>query len=206
VADHARDLRAAIRASLERLGISIPQSTSSSLRSAQVGLIEAQHALAGLDASWFAAQGEVTDDEARELRAHVSDLAARLDAMDAYLAQGGNVDRPARLMRAGPVLATGSLFTEIERIVDTYDLVVFRRVVSMLRARLDAVLLEVAVFGRVKSGKSALLNRILGGHVLPVGVTPVTAVPLRIVQGATPIGHAEFADAITETWSMERTP
>ena len=204
VADHARDLRAAMRASLNRLGIAIPQSTLSSVQSARVGLIEAQRTLAGLDPFLGATRGEVSGDEARELRALASDLSARLDAMDAYLAQGGNAARPARLMRLRPLLTTGALFAEIERIVDIYDLGAFRRRVSMLGARLDAPLLEVAAFGRVKAGKSALLNRILGWHVLPVGVMPVTAVPVRIVQGATPIGHAEFADAVPETFDLGR--
>ena len=42
---------------------------------------------------------------------------------------------------------------------------------------------EVAVFGRVSSGKSSLLNHIAGLDVLPVGVTPVTAVPTRLEGG-----------------------
>jgi len=37
------------------------------------------------------------------------------------------------------------------------------------------------VFGRVSAGKSSLLNWWLGQPLLPTGVTPVTAVPVRIV-------------------------
>ena len=204
VADHVRDLRAVVRASLKRLSISAPHATLGSLRSARVGLIDAQRALDGLDPFRFAARGEVADDEARELRALVSDLAARLDAMDAYLAQGGNAVRSARLMREGQLLAMGALFAEIERIVDTYDLVVLRRPVAMLGTRLDVPILQVAAFDRVKAGKSELLNRILGQPVLPVGVTPITAVPVRIVYGASPIGQAEFADALIESFDLGR--
>jgi GTP-binding protein EngB required for normal cell division len=42
---------------------------------------------------------------------------------------------------------------------------------------------EVAVFGRVSSGKSSLLNHLCGADVLPVGVTPITAVPTRVERG-----------------------
>lgn len=42
----------------------------------------------------------------------------------------------------------------------------------------------VALVGRFSSGKSSLLNYLLGTHCLPSGGTPVTAVPIRIVPGA----------------------
>jgi GTP-binding protein EngB required for normal cell division len=44
--------------------------------------------------------------------------------------------------------------------------------------------LDVAVFGQFKSGKSSLLNSLLGGPVLPVGVLPVTAIVTRMTAGA----------------------
>lgn len=43
---------------------------------------------------------------------------------------------------------------------------------------------EIAFFGRVSAGKSSLLNRIIGIDLLLTGVTPVTAVPTRIKNGA----------------------
>ena len=42
---------------------------------------------------------------------------------------------------------------------------------------------EVALFGRVSSGKSSLLNALLGSDVLPVGVNPITAVPTKLRYG-----------------------
>jgi GTPase SAR1 family protein len=49
--------------------------------------------------------------------------------------------------------------------------------------RLESPHFEIAVFGRVSCGKSSLLNHIAGRDVLPVGVTPVTAVPTRLARG-----------------------
>jgi GTPase Era involved in 16S rRNA processing len=55
--------------------------------------------------------------------------------------------------------------------------------VASIIDRLTNVRLEIAVFGQVSSGKSSLLNHILGRDILPVGVNPITAVPTRIVHG-----------------------
>ncbi|HAK95987.1 MAG TPA: hypothetical protein DCM87_13600 [Planctomycetes bacterium] len=43
--------------------------------------------------------------------------------------------------------------------------------------------ITVAVFGRFKAGKSSLLNHLVGGAVLPIGVVPVTAVVTRLRAG-----------------------
>jgi GTP-binding protein EngB required for normal cell division len=57
---------------------------------------------------------------------------------------------------------------------------------SAILDRIESKSFEVALFGRVSSGKSSLLNRIIGADVLPVGVNPITAVPTRIVYGSKP--------------------
>jgi GTP-binding protein EngB required for normal cell division len=61
-----------------------------------------------------------------------------------------------------------------------------RRAITHLRdlqARLSEGALRVAVLGQFKRGKSSLLNAILGQQLLPMGVTPVTAIA-TIVKGA----------------------
>lgn len=47
-------------------------------------------------------------------------------------------------------------------------------------------LLDVAVLGQFKSGKSSLLNTVLGEAIFPVGVVPVTTVITRAVGGPHP--------------------
>jgi GTP-binding protein EngB required for normal cell division len=44
-------------------------------------------------------------------------------------------------------------------------------------------LIDIGIFGRFKAGKSSLLNQLAGMPLLPVGVTPVTAVVTRIRYG-----------------------
>ncbi|MGA2903336.1 MAG: dynamin family protein [Candidatus Korobacteraceae bacterium] len=65
-------------------------------------------------------------------------------------------------------------------IVDRHGLTEFRPTISMLLDRAEDTALEIAIFGRVSTGKSSLLNHVIGADLLPVGVTPITAVPTRI--------------------------
>ena len=57
---------------------------------------------------------------------------------------------------------------------------------NALASRLEEDTFEVALFGRVSSGKSSLLNALLGTNILPVGVNPITAVPTKLRYGKTP--------------------
>lgn len=49
--------------------------------------------------------------------------------------------------------------------------------------RLEDSTFEVAVFGRVSSGKSSFLDVLLQTDLLPVGANPVTAIPTRVQYG-----------------------
>jgi GTP-binding protein EngB required for normal cell division len=80
----------------------------------------------------------------------------------------------------------------------------FRSTIANLLDRLEDQTLEVAVFGRVSSGKSSLLNAILGEEILPVGVTPITAVPTRIRYGAAPLLTVAFAERSSQTFPIDR--
>jgi GTP-binding protein EngB required for normal cell division len=64
--------------------------------------------------------------------------------------------------------------------------------------------LDVAVLGQFKSGKSSLLNAVLGEPVFPVGVVPVTAVITRAVAGdAGPI-RVTHLDGTVEEVAQDR--
>ena len=85
--------------------------------------------------------------------------------------------------------------SHLETIVTRWQLVEFRLSIEMIVNRLESPSYEIAVFGRVSSGKSSLLNHIVGVDALPVGVTPVTAVPTRIVLGEKPGAIISFAES-----------
>jgi GTP-binding protein EngB required for normal cell division len=59
--------------------------------------------------------------------------------------------------------------------------------------------IDVAVFGRFKSGKSSFLNHLTGRAVLPIGVVPLTAVITRLRFGETDRAQVRFLNGTTET-------
>ena len=69
-------------------------------------------------------------------------------------------------------------------VVNDYGLVALGPLLEACRALdTNSTPLDVAVFGQFKSGKSSLLNAIIGKPLLPVGVVPVTAVVTRVTGG-----------------------
>lgn len=132
----------------------------------------------------LAGYGPVSPDDGADVERLIAELQAILAQLDDYLARGLGGDIAARLARLDETRDEVALLREIERVVAAHGLVEFRTTLGWLVERLEHDWLEVAFIGRVSSGKSSLLNALLGHPVLPVGVTPVTAVPTRIVPGA----------------------
>jgi GTP-binding protein EngB required for normal cell division len=73
----------------------------------------------------------------------------------------------------------------------------------LLASRLEDNNLEVALFGRVSSGKSSLLNALLSTDVLPVGINPITAVPTRLLYGPTLCATVAYGNGREETVTVE---
>jgi GTP-binding protein EngB required for normal cell division len=63
--------------------------------------------------------------------------------------------------------------------------------------------LNIAILGRFKTGKSSFLNQILGHTVLPVGVIPVTAVVIEIQYGPEERAEIRFLDGHTHVVAFE---
>jgi GTP-binding protein EngB required for normal cell division len=59
--------------------------------------------------------------------------------------------------------------------------------------------LNVAVFGRFKAGKSSFLNHLIGRPLLPVGVIPITSAVTEIQYGSKECADVIFEDGRTET-------
>ncbi|MGA2119871.1 MAG: dynamin family protein [Bryobacteraceae bacterium] len=106
-----------------------------------------------------------------------------------------------RLEEAGGDIA---VVQALERAINQHGLVEFRPALATIVERLETNAFEIAVFGRVSSGKSSLLNHIVGWDLLPVGVNPVTAVPTRLAYGPKPRATAWFADQEPEQFGVER--
>jgi len=65
---------------------------------------------------------------------------------------------------------------------------------AALRDRVRAARLRVLVVGEAKRGKSTLVNALLARQVLPVGITPLTAVPTTVTHGTDEGLEVTFAD------------
>jgi hypothetical protein len=77
-----------------------------------------------------------------------------------------------------------------------------RAVLAGLRGRLGEQRLRVLVAGEAKRGKSTLVNALLGRAVVPVGVTPLTALATTIRYGADEGLTAVFRDGRTEAFPL----
>ena len=65
---------------------------------------------------------------------------------------------------------------------------------------------EVGVFGRFKVGKSSLINALVGGAVLPVGVLPVTAIVTRLRYASTERVRVAFLDRTERDIPLDQLP
>ncbi len=65
-------------------------------------------------------------------------------------------------------------------------------VVSLLDEKDKTI--HIAVLGQFKSGKSSLINSIIGENILPVGVVPVTAIVTSLQYGAAPKAIIHFTN------------
>jgi GTP-binding protein EngB required for normal cell division len=64
--------------------------------------------------------------------------------------------------------------------------------------------LDVAVLGQFKSGKSSLLNALLGADIFPVSVLPATAVITRTVAGRNLVIRVHHLDGVTSDIAPEQ--
>jgi GTP-binding protein EngB required for normal cell division len=126
--------------------------------------------------------GAVPDDAVSELNGVVHELRALITGMERYL-QEMNQDLQERLLQLERTGLDVVLLRLMEQIATRNGLVEFRLSIDNLVSRLEEDTFEVALFGRVSSGKSSLLNALLGTAVLPVGVNPITAIPTKLRYG-----------------------
>lgn len=149
--------------------------------------------------------GTVAPEAAAALNGIVEELHAAIGQLSQYLSIDRGEDLRTRLERIGAPTNLAVLDT-LEALTSKYGLVEFRSALATILDTLERRGLELAVFGRVSTGKSSLLNRLLERDVLPVGVTPITAVPTRIGFGREPRLLVWFADAPSRELDVSALP
>jgi GTPase Era involved in 16S rRNA processing len=204
--DYILRIREAMRRVMKELNIPPSEPHSGVVWAAAINLMFCSISLNELTPERMRAYGPLSPEAADRLdgiRAELDGLVAKLRT---YLGKGAGGDLQQRLQQLGKTGNEIRLLSEIERIVTAHGLVEFRGTLSMLLDRMESAAFEVGVFGRVSSGKSSLLNYILQTDVLPIGVTPVTAIPTRISHGPVAEAGIEFAEAQPQIVPLSELP
>jgi GTP-binding protein EngB required for normal cell division len=203
VQDYFNRLRSTMLACLQEADIPLEVRQTSLRWSLQCGMIFLHIAVAEISPDRLRGYG--TLDAAGQAHAvkMQQELTRLIDRVATYLRQGLGHDLPQRLARLEAAPASVETLKLLDRVITRWGLVEFRPQLDLIVRRLEAPRFEIAVFGRVSSGKSSLLNHIVGRDVLPVGVTPITAVPTRLVRGDRATAHISFAELPPRTVPVE---
>src|SRR6266576_1303648 len=193
--DYILRIREAMRRVMEELNIPPSEPHSGAVWAAAINLMFCAISLNELTPERMRAYGPLSSEAADRLDGIRAELDGLVGKLRTYLGKGAGGDLQQRLQQLGKTGDEIRLLSEIERIIAAHGLVEFRGTLSMLLDRMEGAAFEVGVFGRVSSGKSSLLNYILQTDVLPIGVTPVTAIPTRISHGPVAEAGIEFAEA-----------
>jgi GTP-binding protein EngB required for normal cell division len=204
VEDYIARIRAQILRGLQSQDIAIPQPIFRTLHSLRVTLTFAGIAFEECTADKMRGYGEVPAEAATELNGLVNEIKAMLDQLSGYLGQDLDEAPAERLRRLDQTGDEIELLKKLEHVITQQGLVDYRGRLSAILDRVESKSFEIALFGRVSSGKSSLLNHIVGIDILPVGVNPITAVPTRIVFGPAPRLLVRTAGQNVETFAVER--
>jgi GTP-binding protein EngB required for normal cell division len=204
--DYIVRIREAMGRVMEELNIPPPEPHSGAVWAAAINLMYCSISLNELTPERIRAYGPLSPEAADRLDAIRAELDGLVAKLRSYLGKGAGGDLQHRLQQLGQTGDEIRLLSEIERIITAHGLVEFRGTLSMLLDRMESAAFELGVFGRVSSGKSSLLNYILQTDVLPIGVTPVTAIPTRISHGPVAEAGIEFAEAQPRIISLFELP
>jgi GTP-binding protein EngB required for normal cell division len=193
--DYIARLRAQLVRILDGQGIARAKPSIPASRAVHVMLLNIDIAAEELGPKYMRGYGEVPESVATELNGIMGELSGLVHRFDRYLSEGIGEDLKARLERLDQVGNDLELLKKIEQTVRDRGLVEFRSSIAAVLDRAEDKSFEIAVFGRVSSGKSSLLNAVLETDALPVGVTPITAVPTRVVHAEEPSLTVWFSEA-----------
>ena len=183
VEDYFVRIRSTMLTCLKKHSIPVEVRPTSLRWSLQCNMTMLDVAVAELGPERLRGYGEMDDDARQEVVSIQQEITRLADRVSAYLSERLGHDLPERLARLEAAPGSVAMLTLLNQVVMRWQLVEFRPALDTIVQRLESPQYEIAVFGRVSSGKSSLLNHIAGMDILPVGVTPVTAVPTRLVRG-----------------------
>ena len=203
IEDHIRRLRSQLLRALDWQHMKPEPPEIPVTRSIKVDLTFIDIAIEELRPSYMRGCGAVPEDAVNELNGVVHELRSLAGSMERYLRQELGTNLESRLKKLEETGYDVTLLRLIEQLITRHGLVEFRSRIDSLASRLEDNNLEVALFGRVSSGKSSLLNALLNTDVLPVGINPITAVPTKLRYGATLRADVAYGHGREETVTLE---
>ena len=195
VHDYVQGVRQAMAHAMTDLGLPQPGPVCGAVWAASGQLSFAHIAVAEIEPQRLLGYGALSGQDIKAIGEVAAELNAAIERLMAYLSKGPAGDLQARLQRLEQTDNQVVLLVELERGINAQGLIEFRGALALLLDRMENGSFEIGLFGCVSSGKSSLLNHLLGTEVLPVGVTPVTAIPTRVLNGPTPRAVIEFAES-----------
>lgn len=175
---HQTHLRAAMRRFMETHRIISPgDSVIEATRGYEARLTLVRNAASEIRPRCLLGYGSLDSDGEQACRALAAELGMLLDTMAAEMRR-----EPLRLPTDG---SGDAVLDRLVGMVERHRLLEYRSRVETLLAREQGDRVEVAVLGRVSSGKSSLINAMLGQSLLPFGALPVPTVVTRIRHGNT---------------------
>ena len=173
-------IREKMWSAVQSLQISRDGHRTSAAWAIQCTMIEVMVNLTDIEPLRLIGYGPLQPEAAKMISGICADLRRLSESLLTYLARSQGEDLAQRLVRLTQAPRGSDVLLSLEGIITRYGLIELRPMLENIVARLESPDLEVAFFGRVSSGKSSLLNYLLGTEILPVGVLPVTAVLTRL--------------------------
>lgn len=204
VLDSVAGIRDRMVSAVRAIGVALPPPRTAASWAIQTALSFAQITVQEMDPKRLAGYGDVGPEAADLLRVLNADVERSLRRLTSYLGRGTGKDLAGRLDRLDAASVDISTVKTLGEVITAHGLVEYQGAFEALVERLESTSFEIAVFGKVSSGKSSLLNSIVEFAALPVGVTPVTAVPTRLSWGEAPVAEIAFAESPAETVPLER--
>jgi GTP-binding protein EngB required for normal cell division len=204
VENYAEKIREQMNNLLERFQIELPPPSTPSSWVLKTNLTTLDIALEEIYPKQMRGYGEMDQTTAGDLTWTLQEIRRFLSQLFAFLAEArGSQEQRLAKLQAEPALV-GSL-RQLSQVISRHGLVEFLPAMNSITRKLESHRYEIAVFGRVSSGKSSLINRLLEIELLPVGTTPITAVPIHIVGGPEPKLQITFMDRAS-TMRVEDLP
>jgi GTP-binding protein EngB required for normal cell division len=204
IQDYFGRIREAMQTLLHEAGISLEVHRTSLRWALQGGLIFLDSAVSEIAPERLTGYGELSEEGRAEAERIQHELRRLIDRALTYLRQGLGRDLGQRLARLDAAPADVKQLQVLDGIITRRGLVEFRPLLDQIVRRMEQPRFEIAVFGRVSSGKSSLLNHIAGRDVMPVGVVPITAVPARLLRGEPARADITFAEWQPKTVAIEQ--